>query len=159
MAGSDSLVKSCLTEIRIDHHVDDDNDRVSVNSYRTIIGPAESNSSSDADSSESSRSCRKFKKRSRLASDDRGGSSKKPISQRSNNNRDSASNNGNKGERQQSRNNRDDNRQQHNRSSWLCKVRAQTPMSLAPHKVAVPTQTSKGTFSIDNRCFVGGIRG
>ena len=86
LAVSDSLVNSRPTEIRIDHHIDDDNDGESVNSYRSIDGLAESNSSSKADSSESSRSCKKSKKRSRSASHDCLGNSEKPTSQRSNSN-------------------------------------------------------------------------
>ena len=41
LAVSDSLVNSCLPETRIDHHIDNDNHRVSVNSYRAIDGSAE----------------------------------------------------------------------------------------------------------------------
>ena len=106
MRDLDGSVKSCLTETRIDHHIDGDNDRESVNSYRTIDGLAESSSRSKADSSESDRSRRKLKKRSRSASESRHLRESTTTSK-----------NGNNGERQQSRNNRNDERQQHNCSS------------------------------------------
>ena len=110
---SDSLTDNCEAETRIDHQVDDDDKRVSPNSFRTIDGP-DSSSSSDGGSSESSQSNNESRKRSRSPSDDRRVNFKKPTSQRSDNNRDTSSRYGNNGERQQSRN---DDGQQHNRSS------------------------------------------
>ena len=71
---SDSLIDNCDTETRIDHHVDDNDDRASQNSYHTIDG-LDSSSSGDDDSSESSRSHKKSKKKSRSRSDDRRGNS------------------------------------------------------------------------------------
>ena len=78
MAVSDSLIDNCNTKAHIDHHIDDDNDRESLNSHHTIDGLSASSSSSDADSSESSRSREKSNKRSRSSSDDRRGNTKKP---------------------------------------------------------------------------------
>ena len=101
LAASDSLVNSCITETRTDNHIDDDNDKESINSYHRW-----SRSSSETDSSEWDCSHKTSKKRSRPTSDDHHGNSseeksrKKPTSQRSNNNRDSFSKNGNNVERQ-----------------------------------------------------------
>ena len=114
MTVSDSLIDNCEAETRIDHHVDDDDKRVSPNSILTIDG-LDSSSSSDGGSSESSQSNDKSRKRFRSPSVDRRGNFKKPTSQRAN--RDTSSRYGNNGERQQSRNDRSDDGQQRNRSS------------------------------------------
>ena len=55
MTVSDSLIDNCGAETRIDHQVDDDDKRVSPNSFRTI-DDLDSSSSSDGGSSESSQS-------------------------------------------------------------------------------------------------------
>ena len=113
---SNSLIDNCEAETRIDHQVDDDDERVSPNSILTIDG-LDSSSSSDGGSSESSQSNNKSRKRSRSPSVDRRSDFKKPTSRRDDNNRDTSSRYGNYGERQQSRNYRSDDGQQHNRSS------------------------------------------
>ena len=64
MTVSNSLIDNCEAETRIDHQVDDDDKRVSPNSFRTNDG-LDSSSSSDGGSSESSQSNNKSRKRSR----------------------------------------------------------------------------------------------
>ena len=58
MTVSDSLIENCNTETRIDHHVDDIDDRASQNSYHTIDG-LNSSSSGDGYSSEATKSTKR----------------------------------------------------------------------------------------------------
>ena len=78
---SNSLIDNCGAETRIDHQVDDDDERVSSNSVRTING-LDSSNSSDGGSSESNRSNNKSRKRSRSPSVNRRCNFKKPTSRR-----------------------------------------------------------------------------